>query len=76
MAQKMGRIDSCLTTVLVTGWDLQEDDPRLLVFDFKIQKPFGDLDRVLNTIAQAVELHDVRVEEKENLEKLLTSVRR
>jgi len=62
VAREMCLVDPCLATVLVTGWELPKDDPRLSAFDFQIQKPFTGLDRVLNTIAQAIELHDDRME--------------
>jgi FixJ family two-component response regulator len=65
VAREMRRVDPCLATVLITGWNLEENDSRLLAFDFRIQKPFDNLDRVLNAVAQAVELRDTRVEESE-----------
>lgn len=61
----MRRVDPSLATVLMTGWNLQEDDQRLSAFDFQMEKPFDNLDRVLNAVAQAIDLHDARVEERE-----------
>lgn len=61
VAQQMRRVDPCLATILISGWEFQQDDARLLAFDFQIQKPFGDLNRVLNTVAQAIEFHDDRM---------------
>ena len=63
--REMRSVDPCLATVLITGWELREDDPRQSAFDFQIQKPFENLDRVLNVVAQAVKLHDTRIEERE-----------
>jgi hypothetical protein len=65
VAREMRRMDPHLATVLITGWELQKNDPRQSVFDFHIQKPFGNLERVLNAVAQAIELHDARAEERE-----------
>jgi CheY-like chemotaxis protein len=42
-------------TILITGWDLDEDDPRLLPFDFRIWKPIG-LKQLLNTLNHGLEL--------------------
>ena len=60
---EMRKRDSFLATVLITGWKLQEDDPRLAAFDFHVQKPFEDLNEVEDVIAQAIELHDLRADE-------------
>jgi len=44
VAQQMRQADPSVATVLMTGWNLSENDPRMSVFDFKIPKPFADLD--------------------------------
>ena len=62
IAEEMRQVDPSVATVLITGWELEEDDPRLSAFDFRIQKPFSDLDKVKNAVAQAVELHDRRTD--------------
>ena len=62
VAREMRRADASLVTVLITGWELQEDDPRASIFDLRIQKPFGDLAEVENVIAQAIQLRDRRTE--------------
>ena len=62
VAREMRREDASLATVLITGWEFSEDDPRLSVYDLRIQKPFDDLDVVVDVIAQAVALHDRRAE--------------
>jgi PAS domain S-box-containing protein len=56
-------IDPQVTTVLITGWSLPDTDTRVSSFDFRIVKPFTDLDEVENVVARAIELHDERVEE-------------
>lgn len=62
VAREMKKADPALTTVLITGWDLKPDDPRLTPFDFRIQKPFNDLDEVEDVVARAVECRDERIE--------------
>ena len=63
VAREMRQADPALVTVLITGWELKADDLRLARFDFRLQKPFDDLDRVEEVVARAIELHDRRVEE-------------
>jgi len=60
VAQEMKRRDPSVSTVLVTGWPLGEEDPRWSLFDFHLRKPFGDLTRISDVVAQAVALHDTR----------------
>ena len=60
VARQMRQADPALVTVLITGWDLEPDDPRKSVFDFQIGKPFDDLEEVEEAVAQAIELHDKR----------------
>ena len=40
VARRIKAIDPRVVTVLITGWDLLDDDPKLLPFDFYISKPF------------------------------------
>jgi CheY-like chemotaxis protein len=61
VAREMKRLDASVVTVLITGWELGEADPRLSRFDFHVRKPFEDIDRVQNALAQAMELHDARI---------------
>jgi len=63
VCQQMQRIDLLVVTVLITGWELDPKDRRRAVFDFQRQKPSEDLDEMERGVAQAVALHDVRVEE-------------
>lgn len=39
LAQKIREIDRRIATILLTGWELTEDDPRLSSFDFQLTKP-------------------------------------
>ncbi|MCZ6632194.1 MAG: GAF domain-containing protein [bacterium] len=64
VAQQMQQVDPSVVTVLITGWNLDENDRRATLFDFRIQKPFDDLDKVMDVVAQAVELHDARFEKR------------
>ena len=50
----------CLATILITGWELDEEDPRGAPFDFLLQKPFRTLAHVRQLVTQAVGLHDER----------------
>ena len=58
--REMLQADPSLISVLITGWELLNGDSRLSLFDFRIQKPFDDLDKVQDIVAQAVELHEER----------------
>ncbi|MBT3606096.1 MAG: response regulator [Candidatus Latescibacteria bacterium] len=60
VAGEMHRIDPHLATILITGWELSDNDPRRTVFDFQLQKPLDDLHHMADTLAQAIELHDLR----------------
>jgi signal transduction histidine kinase len=56
LAQQLKQRDDRLAAVLLTGWHLQEDDPRLAPFEVYIQKPF-DVRRVRHAVYSALELH-------------------
>jgi len=56
VAARIRALDPALATVLVTGWELDAEDPRLLAFDARIAKPFEDLDRVVSEVARAMAL--------------------
>ena len=60
VVQEMRRIDPAVGLVLTTGWDLSRADPRRIAFDFRLQKPFEDLDEVEAMVAQALALRDAR----------------
>ncbi|MBK34015.1 MAG: hypothetical protein CME26_00610 [Gemmatimonadetes bacterium] len=53
-------LDPTVATILITAWNLQEEDERLRLFDFHLSKPFFDLDKVYNTVARAVDLTESR----------------
>ncbi|MDA0747311.1 MAG: ATP-binding protein, partial [bacterium] len=63
LTEEMRRRDSALVVVLITGWELQENDPRRSAFDFYLCKPFGDINEVLRVIAKAIYLHDKKASE-------------
>ena len=60
--REMRAADPFLTSVLIAGWELEEGDPRLSLFDLRIQKPFDDINKVEKVMAQAVRLHARRAE--------------
>lgn len=62
VAQQIKQLEPEVTTVLITGWEVQESDPRVAGFDFRIEKPFEDADEVRDLVARAVELRDLRAE--------------
>ena len=60
VGREIREADPSLATVLITGWELDEDDPRASGFDFRLQKPFDDLGEVETAVARAIALHDER----------------
>ena len=63
LMRQIKEIDPQVSTVLITGWSLSDTDTRVSSFDFRIIKPFDDLDEVEDVVARAIALHDERVEE-------------
>ena len=63
VVREMKRVDPAVVSVLITGWVMRPDDVRLRVFDFQLPKPFDDLDEVEDVVAQAIDLHDERVDQ-------------
>jgi two-component system, cell cycle sensor histidine kinase and response regulator CckA len=63
MLEQMIEIDPHVATVLSTGWGLSDTDARVSSFDFRIVKPFDDLDEVEGVVTRAIELHDQRIRE-------------
>jgi hypothetical protein len=57
---ELNAIDPGVATVLITGWNLPNDDARLGLFDFHLVKPFSNIDQVVNTVARALQLADSR----------------
>ncbi|MBT3602345.1 MAG: response regulator [Candidatus Latescibacteria bacterium] len=45
-----------ISLVLMTGWRLEDSDPRLGLFDFVLKKPLNDMQIVRDVVAQAVNL--------------------
>ena len=64
VARQMKQADASVVAVLITGWEFDRRDPRLSVYDLRIQKPFDDLEEVKEVVARAIELHDQRAEDK------------
>ncbi|MBT7860945.1 MAG: PAS domain-containing protein [Gemmatimonadetes bacterium] len=60
VAAEMRDKDPALVTVLMTGWVIDEGDPRLSNFDLHLPKPIevSDLDQI---VSEAMTLHDSRV---------------
>jgi len=61
VGRALKKIDPHLVAILITGWELPENDPKRAVFDFQLQKPLDDIDVVQDTLMRAVELHDKNV---------------
>lgn len=60
VARELCRLDPTLATVLITGWDLEQGDPRRAPFDLYLQKPFAGLAELEETAARGVDLHRLR----------------
>jgi signal transduction histidine kinase len=58
VARAFKETDPTVATVLVTGWEMPADDPRVAVFDLTLQKPFTGARTLRNVVAQGVQLHD------------------
>ena len=62
VAEHLRKVDPHVATVLITGWELDNHDPRRAVFDFHVKKPFDSIDKILNIVASAIRTRDARVE--------------
>ena len=62
VAARIRERDPLVTTVLITGWELDPDDPRRAPFDLHLQKPLEDIRQVRQVIAQAIDIRDERAE--------------
>ena len=60
LALEIRERDAALVTVLVTGWDLEKDDPRLSAFDFWLKKPLKNLNHVKGVIGSAIAFHQTK----------------
>lgn len=58
--ERMQKISPHIATVLITGWQLSEDDPRYQAFDYHLQKPFESVPKIITTVAQAIQTYDQR----------------
>ncbi len=61
VAQRMRLRDSFLATIMISGWVLEANDPRLDLFDFQLQKPFASPQNLYDMIDHAIRLYDQRV---------------
>ena len=61
LAQQMRQADPAIATVLITGFDLAEDDRRLAAFDLWYQKPLS-AEQLDEMVEQAVSLHQSRTQ--------------
>ena len=60
IASRMKVFDPSISTILLTGWSLSENDDRRQPFDFHLQKPIAQPDDLLETIGNAIRLRDRR----------------
>jgi ligand-binding sensor domain-containing protein/nitrogen-specific signal transduction histidine kinase len=56
LMRQMKQVDPSVAAVLVTGWGLRADDPALSGFDFWLQKPFEDMEKIRDIVDKAVKL--------------------
>ncbi|MGA1196620.1 MAG: response regulator [Candidatus Latescibacterota bacterium] len=56
----MKKISPQIATILITGWQLSEEDPRYQAFDFHLQKPFESIPQIITTVAKAIQTYDQR----------------
>ena len=61
LVQRIRVEDPLITTVLITGWEIDEVKSRTTGFDFTLQKPLTPLVKVKDVVAHAIELHRERV---------------
>ena len=62
LARKIRTEDPSATTVLITGWEIDEINSMAADFDFTLQKPLTPLEKVKDVVGRAIELHRERVE--------------
>ncbi|MGY8827628.1 MAG: ATP-binding protein [Candidatus Latescibacterota bacterium] len=61
LAQHLRRLDPWVGLIMITGWILNEDDPRRAHFDQVLYKPIPDPDRLKAVVTKAISLHDERM---------------
>lgn len=60
VARHIRRTDPQVVTVLMTGWDLSEDDPRRAPFDDHVPKPIVSRADVRDIVSRSLMVHDAR----------------
>ena len=60
IARRIRQVDPAVVTVLMTGWDLSENDPRRAPFDDFIPKPIASIHDVEDVVARSLLVHDAR----------------
>ena len=65
VAREMKNLDPSIVTILITGWELSDEDSRLSAFDFRLKKPFNELKKVEDAVAKAFKLHQSRIAGKD-----------
>ncbi len=63
LAFEFRQIDPTVGIILMTGWQIQEKDPKFSPFDFFLRKPLKGVDEIRDVVARAVKLHEKRVGE-------------
>ena len=63
VAARVQELDPSVARVLITGWSMEREDPRLSAFDFHLTKPFSDLRQAFQLIRKAGAVHDARERE-------------
>ena len=61
---KIKEQDRSITTILITGWEIEETNARRQGFDFYFQKPFVDLEKLKGMVAKGIALRDARLAQK------------
>jgi CheY-like chemotaxis protein len=67
VAQQIREYDAHMAIILITGWDLVENE-RLKVFDDYLKKPFDTVDKILSAVSRAIHLRDERVQKDTQIE--------
>lgn len=62
LARSIRERDRNVSLVLITGWDLDRNDPRREPFDLLLKKPFDSIHQIKQTIAEAILLRNQRAQ--------------
>ena len=60
IARRIRQVDETVVTVLMTGWDLGEDDARRVPFDDHMPKPMSSREDLREVVSQCLQVHDAR----------------